>query len=45
MSSRVLVRLEDWEMRWGWEICGSGTRTLDGRGDSPALGSGLQLPM
>lgn len=33
-------------MGWGLgEICGSGTGILGGCGDSPALGSGLQLPV
>lgn len=33
-------------MRRGWGvICGLGLGTLGGGGDSPALGSGLQLPM
>lgn len=38
---------------WGWKtegevegaVCGSGTRSLHWGGDSPALGSGLQLPV
>lgn len=44
LSRRGFGRLRDGMRGWG-EICGSGTGTLGGCGDSPALGSGLQLPV